>query len=294
MSQPGLLRPLKAAELSDGTLRYLLWIAALLSPRPPELLVLNEPETSLHPDLLPALARLIARRRTALAGSGSVACAPPDRGAGGAAGMPLADAGEGARRDQDRGRGAARAAALAVAGALTKETGMTKVYVSAVIDAPIEKVWAKVRDFNGLPTGIRASPAATSRKAFRATRSAACATSTSPGAAAPSASGCSPVRPGHFTYCILTSPLPVEGYVATLKLHPITVGTRRSACGPRSSGDRGTMPTSWRRGNGTSAGAGQPSPRRLMALVAGPAADPLTPLAVGGCTPPAARFRPAR
>ena len=60
MRQPGMLRPLKAAELSDGTLRYLLWIAALLSPRPPELLVLNEPETSLHPDLLPALARLVA------------------------------------------------------------------------------------------------------------------------------------------------------------------------------------------------------------------------------------------
>ena len=59
MFQHGLLRPLKAAELSDGTLRYLLWIAALLSPRPPQLLVLNEPETSLHPDLLPALARLI-------------------------------------------------------------------------------------------------------------------------------------------------------------------------------------------------------------------------------------------
>jgi len=49
-----------AAELSDGTLRYLLWIAALLTPRPPALMVLNEPETSLHPDLLPALARLIA------------------------------------------------------------------------------------------------------------------------------------------------------------------------------------------------------------------------------------------
>ena len=61
LSQKGLLRPLSAAELSDGTLRYLLWVAALLSPRPPELLVLNEPETSLHPDLLPALARLIAR-----------------------------------------------------------------------------------------------------------------------------------------------------------------------------------------------------------------------------------------
>ena len=60
MQQHGLLRSLKAAELSDGTLRYLLWIAALLTPRPPGLLVLNEPETSLHPDLLPALGRLIA------------------------------------------------------------------------------------------------------------------------------------------------------------------------------------------------------------------------------------------
>ena len=54
------LRPLGSAELSDGTLRYLLWVAALLTPRPPELLVLNEPETSLHPDLLPALGSLIA------------------------------------------------------------------------------------------------------------------------------------------------------------------------------------------------------------------------------------------
>jgi predicted ATPase len=60
MNQHGLLRPLRAAELSDGTIRYLLWIAALLTPRPPGLLVLNEPETSLHPDLLPALGRLIA------------------------------------------------------------------------------------------------------------------------------------------------------------------------------------------------------------------------------------------
>jgi predicted ATPase len=59
--QRALLRPLRAPELSDGTLRYLLWVAALLTPRPPELLVLNEPETSLHPDLLGALAGLIAQ-----------------------------------------------------------------------------------------------------------------------------------------------------------------------------------------------------------------------------------------
>ncbi len=59
MSQHGLLRPLRSAELSDGTVRYLLWIAALLTPRPPELLVLNEPETSLHGELLEPLAELI-------------------------------------------------------------------------------------------------------------------------------------------------------------------------------------------------------------------------------------------
>jgi predicted ATPase len=59
--QPGLLRPLSGSELSDGTLRFLLWLAALLTPRPPSMMVLNEPETSLHPDLLPALSQLIIK-----------------------------------------------------------------------------------------------------------------------------------------------------------------------------------------------------------------------------------------
>jgi len=59
MEQPGLLRPLDAQELSDGTLRFLLLVSALLSPNPPALLVLNEPETSLHPRLLAPLAQLI-------------------------------------------------------------------------------------------------------------------------------------------------------------------------------------------------------------------------------------------
>ncbi|MFV2175522.1 AAA family ATPase [Actinomadura sp. LOL_016] len=59
LRQPGLLRPLNCAELSDGTLRYLLWTAALLTPRPPALLTLNEPETSLHPELLRPLAELV-------------------------------------------------------------------------------------------------------------------------------------------------------------------------------------------------------------------------------------------
>jgi predicted ATPase len=60
-----MLRPLRAAELSDGTLRFLLWGAALLSPSPPSLMVLNEPETSLHPDLVgPLAAMIVAAART--------------------------------------------------------------------------------------------------------------------------------------------------------------------------------------------------------------------------------------
>jgi predicted ATPase len=56
MHQRGVLRPFEAKELSDGTLRCLLLVTALLSPRPPEIMILNEPEASL-PSLLEALAR---------------------------------------------------------------------------------------------------------------------------------------------------------------------------------------------------------------------------------------------
>jgi predicted ATPase len=58
---PGIKRPLEARELSDGQLKYLCLAAALLSPRIPPLIALNEPEESLHPDLYDPLAALIAR-----------------------------------------------------------------------------------------------------------------------------------------------------------------------------------------------------------------------------------------
>ena len=59
MRMPGLNRSFSALELSDGTLQYLCLIAALLSPRPASFLALNEPETSIHPGLYEAMARLI-------------------------------------------------------------------------------------------------------------------------------------------------------------------------------------------------------------------------------------------
>eukprot|EP01037_Dinobryon_pediforme_P014922 gene14923-15060_t len=54
-------RIFEPAELSDGTLRYLTLAAALLSYRLPPFIALNEPEASLHPDLLEPLAQLVLR-----------------------------------------------------------------------------------------------------------------------------------------------------------------------------------------------------------------------------------------
>ena len=48
-----------ATRLSDGTLRYLAMLALLCDPSPPPLVVLEEPELGLHPDMLPSLAKLL-------------------------------------------------------------------------------------------------------------------------------------------------------------------------------------------------------------------------------------------
>ena len=59
--RPGLKRWLDASELSDGTLRFFCLCAALMTTKPPPLLILNEPEASLHSDLIAPLAELIAK-----------------------------------------------------------------------------------------------------------------------------------------------------------------------------------------------------------------------------------------
>ena len=102
---------------------------------------------------------------------------------------------------------------------------MPKVYVSSVIDAPAERVWREVRDFNALPRWLPAV-----------------ADSRIEGDAPPDQIGC--VRA--FTlkaggalrekllalsdfdysvcYAILESPMPVSNYVATLRLAPVRLG----------------------------------------------------------------------
>lgn len=54
-------RVFRPEELSDGQIRFLALAGALMSYRLPGLMALNEPETSLHPSMLPALAEMIAQ-----------------------------------------------------------------------------------------------------------------------------------------------------------------------------------------------------------------------------------------
>ncbi len=61
-------RVIPGARLSDGTLRYLSLLAILCDPEPPPLIILEEPELGLHPDVLPTIADLLvqAAERTQL------------------------------------------------------------------------------------------------------------------------------------------------------------------------------------------------------------------------------------
>ncbi len=60
--------PLYPTDLSEGTLRFLWLTTVLLSPEPPPLILIDEPEVSLHPELLQILAALLrdASARTQL------------------------------------------------------------------------------------------------------------------------------------------------------------------------------------------------------------------------------------
>ena len=104
---------------------------------------------------------------------------------------------------------------------------MANVFVSSVIDAPADRVWGRVRDFNGLPNwhpAIRESRIENSED--------------------PAKVGC--IRDFRLqngdrirerllglsdydmfcTYAILESPMPLENYVATLRVTPVTDGER--------------------------------------------------------------------
>ena len=57
-------REQSAADLSDGTLRFLFLLAVLANPDPPSLIAIDEPETGLHPAMLPIVAEYAIQAST--------------------------------------------------------------------------------------------------------------------------------------------------------------------------------------------------------------------------------------
>lgn len=68
LHEDGLRQPVPATRLSDGTIRFMALLAVLLSPNPPPLVCIEEPELGLHPDALLLLAEVLveASARTQL------------------------------------------------------------------------------------------------------------------------------------------------------------------------------------------------------------------------------------
>jgi predicted ATPase len=57
--ESGLLEPLVAMRLSDGTLKFLCLLAVLLEPNPAPLICIEEPEVGLHPDAIQVVAEAL-------------------------------------------------------------------------------------------------------------------------------------------------------------------------------------------------------------------------------------------
>jgi hypothetical protein len=105
---------------------------------------------------------------------------------------------------------------------------MAKVYVSAVLDAPIERVWSKIRDFNGLAGWVPAIAASEIVDGGSAERLGSVRALTLAG-------GGGTVKERllalddfthSYSYAIIDSPLPIANYVSHIRLRPVTTGSR--------------------------------------------------------------------
>jgi NADPH:quinone reductase-like Zn-dependent oxidoreductase len=102
-----------------------------------------------------------------------------------------------------------------------------KVVRSTVVDAPIDEVWEVLRDFNGHD---RWHPAVSASRIEdrRASDEVGCVRdfALAAGGAIREQLLALSDRDHTFTYCILDAPLPLDGYVATVRLKPVTDGDR--------------------------------------------------------------------
>lgn len=59
LHESGFGKPIPATRLSDGTIRFIVLLATLLTPTPPSLVCIEEPELGLHPDAVALLDDLL-------------------------------------------------------------------------------------------------------------------------------------------------------------------------------------------------------------------------------------------
>jgi hypothetical protein len=103
------------------------------------------------------------------------------------------------------------------------------VYISHVIDAPVEKVWEIMRDYNGMPSyhpGIKNSVI---ENEWPSDRIGCVRRLTLAEGYVREVLLCLDDRNCVFTYEIIEGTLPVRGYVAGVRLHRITDGNRTFA-----------------------------------------------------------------
>jgi hypothetical protein len=105
-----------------------------------------------------------------------------------------------------------------------------KVYTSSVLDAPADRVWTEIRDFNGLPRWHPAIKDSYIEQRLPADK-VGCVRNFTLHAGGRIRERLLALSDFDYsvTYAILESPMGVSNYVATLKLSPITDGNRTFA-----------------------------------------------------------------
>jgi hypothetical protein len=104
---------------------------------------------------------------------------------------------------------------------------MSKVYVSAVLDAPIGRVWARIREFNGLAGWVPAVAASEivgggTGEALGSVR----VLTLGDGGIVKERLLAVDDFDHSYRYSIIESPLPIENYVARIALKPVTSSDR--------------------------------------------------------------------
>src|SRR5688500_18187395 len=107
---------------------------------------------------------------------------------------------------------------------------MARAHASSVINAPIDQVWRRIRDYNGMP-GWHPGVAKSEIEGGEPANQPGCVRVLTLGNGAVIRERLLEMSDlgHHYSYAVLAAPLPVANYLATLRLRPIPDGKRTFA-----------------------------------------------------------------